>query len=103
MLTKARGATLTTAEIGQYRELGYLVVSGVFDAELLAEIRRAVDAIIADAGKVTTHTDVYDLEEYHTPEKPRVRRIKTPHKNFPFFAELTHNPATTAILAKLIA
>jgi len=93
---------LTKAEIEQYRELGYLVVSGVFDAELLAEIRRAVDAIIADAGKVTTHTDVYDLEESHTPEKPRVRRIKTPHKHFPFFAELTRNPRITGVLAQLI-
>ena len=102
MLTKARGAMLTKAEIEQYRELGYLVVSGVFDAELLAEIRGAVDAIIADAGKVTTHTDVYDLEESHTPEKPRVRRIKTPHKHFPFFAELTRYPRITGVLAQLI-
>ena len=102
MPTKARGAMLTKAEIEQYRELGYLVVSGVFDAELLAEIRRAVDAIIADAGKVTTHTDVYDLEESHTQQAPRVRRIKTPHKHFPFFAELTRNPRITGVLAQLI-
>src|SRR5713101_3996650 len=102
MLTKARGATLTTGEIEQYRELGYLVVPDVFDAGLLAEIRRTVDAIIADAGKVTTHNDVYDLEESHTPEQPRVRRIKTPHKHFPFFAELTRNPRITSILAQLI-
>ncbi len=102
MPTKARGAMLTKAEIEQYRELGYLVVSGVFDTELLAEIRGAVDAIIADAGKVTTHTDVYDLEESHTPEQPRVRRIKTPHKHFPFFAELTRNSRITGILAQLI-
>jgi len=101
-LTKAKGARLTKAEIEQYRELGYLVVPGVFDAELLAEIRRAVDAIIADAGKVTTHTEVYDLEESHTPEQPRVRRIKTPHKHFPFFAELTRNPRITGVLAQLI-
>jgi len=102
MPTKARGARLTKAEIEQYRELGYLVVPDVFDAGLLAEIRRTVDAIIADAGKVTTHTDVYDLEESHTPEQPRVRRIKTPHKHFPFFAELTRNPRITGVLAQLI-
>ena len=102
MLTKARGAMLTKGEIEQYRELGYLVVPDVFDAQLLAEIRRTVDAIVADAGKVTTHTDVYDLEESHTPQAPRVRRIKTPHKHFPFFAELTRNPRITAILAQLI-
>ena len=102
MLTKAQGPSLTKGEIEQYRERGYLVVPDVLDAGLLAEIRRTVDAIVADAGKVTTHTDVYDLEESHTPEAPRVRRIKAPHKHFPFFAELTRNPRITGILAQLL-
>src|SRR6266511_5857620 len=102
MLTTAQGATLTRAQIEQYRELGYLVVPDVFDAGLMADIRRTLDAIVADAGKMTSHTDVYDLEESHTPEQPRVRRIKTPHKHFPFFAELTRNPRITGILAQLI-
>jgi phytanoyl-CoA hydroxylase len=102
MLTKTQGARLTKAQVEQYRERGYLVVPDVLDAGLLGEIRRTVDAIVADAGKLTAHTDVYDLEESHTPEKPRLRRIKTPHKHFPFFAELTRNPRITEILAQLI-
>jgi len=102
MLTKAQGTKLTKTQVEQYRELGYVVVPDVFDAGLLAEIRRTVDAIVADAAKVTTHTDIYDLEESHTAEKPRVRRIKTPHKHFPFFAGLTRNPRITAVLAQLI-
>src|SRR5947209_8526493 len=63
MLTKAQGTKLTKTQVEQYRELGYVVVPDVFDAGLLAEIRRTVDAIVADAAKVTTHTDIYDLEE----------------------------------------
>jgi phytanoyl-CoA hydroxylase len=102
MLTKTQGPVLTKAQVEQYSELGYLVVPDVLDTGLLEEIRRTVDGIVADASKVTTHTDVYDLEESHTPERPRVRRVKTPHKHFPFFAELTRNPRITAILAQLI-
>jgi phytanoyl-CoA hydroxylase len=101
MLTKTQ-PKLTKAQVEQYRELGYVVAPDVLDVELLAEIRRTVDAIVADARKVTTHTEVYDLEESHTPERPRVRRIKTPHKHFPFFAELTRSPRITGILAQLI-
>jgi phytanoyl-CoA hydroxylase len=93
---------LTPAQIEQYRELGYLVVPDALGRELLAEVRRQVDAIVADAGKVTAHTDVYDLEDSHWPEQPRVRRIKTPHKHFPFFAELTRNARITSILAQLL-
>ena len=37
MLTKTPGAMLKKDDIEQYRELGYLVVPDVFDAELLAE------------------------------------------------------------------
>jgi len=93
---------LTRAQVDQYRELGYLVVPDVLGRELLAEVRRRVDAIVAEAATVTAHTDVYDLEDSHSPEAPRVRRIKTPHKRFPFFAELTRSERITSILAQLI-
>src|SRR6516225_4284953 len=96
------GPMLSNREVEQYRDLGYLVVPDVLDGPLLSEVRRRVDGIVADAGKVATHTDVYDLEDTHTAEAPRVRRIKTPHKHFPFFAELTRNPRITAILAQLL-
>src|ERR1700730_2545797 len=102
MLTKAQGPSLTKGEIEQYHQLGYLVVPDVLDAGLLAEIRRTVDAIGADAGKRTTQTRVSEPEESHTPEAPRVRRIKAPHKHFPFFAELTRNPRITGILAQIL-
>jgi phytanoyl-CoA hydroxylase len=93
---------LTAAQVEQYRELGYLVVPDVLDRDLLAEVRRAVDAIVADAARVTQHTDVYDLEDSHSPQAPRVRRIKTPHKHFPFFADLTRSARITSILAQLL-
>ena len=93
---------LTPAQVEQYRELGYLVVPDVLGRELLAEVRRRVDAIVADAAKVTAHTDVYDLEDTHSRGAPRVRRIKTPHKHFPFFNELTRSTRITSILAQLI-
>jgi ectoine hydroxylase-related dioxygenase (phytanoyl-CoA dioxygenase family) len=93
---------LTAAQVEQYRELGYLVVPGVLDRDLLAEVRWALDAIVADAAKVIEHTDVYDLEDSHSPQAPRVRRIKTPHKHFPFFADLTRSGRITAILAQFL-
>jgi ectoine hydroxylase-related dioxygenase (phytanoyl-CoA dioxygenase family) len=93
---------LTAGQIEQYKELGYVVVPGALDRDLLTEVRRTVDAIVADAGKVTQHTDVYDLEDSHSPQTPRVRRIKTPHKHFPFFADLTRHARITGILAQLL-
>src|SRR5215813_5456726 len=95
-------AMLTPTQLDQYRELGYLVVPDVLGRELLADVKRRVDAIVAEAAQVTAHTDVYDLEDSHSAQEPRVRRIKTPHKHFPFFAELTRSPRITGILAQLL-
>ena len=93
---------LNSAQIEQYKELGYLVVPDVLDQKLLAEIREAVEDIVAGAAELTRHNDIYDLEDTHTPSAPRVRRIKTPHKHFPLFAELTRNARITDILADLL-
>ena len=87
---------LTPAQVEQYRELGYLVVPDVLGRELLAEVRRRVDAIVADAAKVTAHTDVYDLEDTHSRGAPRVRRIKTPHKQAADAAMASHEAAESA-------
>src|SRR5215831_6680097 len=93
---------VTKSEIEHYRELGYLVIPGALPRALLASLRTTVDEIVAGAAKVSAHTDVYDLEDTHTPAAPRVRRIKTPHKHFPFFAELTRQAAITDILAQIL-
>jgi ectoine hydroxylase-related dioxygenase (phytanoyl-CoA dioxygenase family) len=93
---------LTSSQIEQYRELGYLVVPDALDRELLSSLRKKVDEIVAGAAKVTKHTDVYDLEDSHTPQAPRVRRIKTPHRHFPFFADLTRHARITTILKDVL-
>ena len=93
---------LTKSQIEHYREFGYLVVPGALPRDLLASLRATVDKLIAGAANLISHTDIYDLEDTHTPAAPRVRRIKTPHKHFPFFAELTRNPCITDTLAQIL-
>jgi ectoine hydroxylase-related dioxygenase (phytanoyl-CoA dioxygenase family) len=93
---------VTKSQIEHYRELGYLVISGALPRDLLACLRTKVDEIVTGAAKMSAHTDVFDLEDTHTAAAPRVRRIKTPHKHFPFFAELTRHPRITDILAQIL-
>jgi ectoine hydroxylase-related dioxygenase (phytanoyl-CoA dioxygenase family) len=101
-LERHGAAMLRKSQIEHYREFGYLVVPGALPRDLLASLRATVDKLVAGAGNLNTHTDIYDLEDTHTPAAPRVRRIKTPHKHFPFFAELTRNPCITDILAQIL-
>jgi phytanoyl-CoA hydroxylase len=93
---------ISQRDVEQYRETGYLVVPDVLDAALLARVRGALDRLVADASAVSTHTDVYDLEPSHTPETPKVRRIKLPHTHTPVFWELAQHPPLVSILEKLL-
>ena len=93
---------ISQRDVEQYRETGYLVVPDVLDAALLARVSGALDRLVADASSVSAHTDVYDLEPSHTPETPKVRRIKLPHTHTPLFWELAQHPPLVAILEKLL-
>src|SRR4051812_14682369 len=85
-------AVINEQDVAFYRENGYLIVKDVIDAPTLGRIRKAIADMVAKAAGVKTHNDIYDLEPTHTPEHPRVRRIKTPHKVDPFFFELVKQP-----------
>ena len=81
---------ISQRDVEQYQEQGYLVVPDVLDAGILARMRGALDDLVAKASSVSEHTDVYDLEPGHTPQNPKVRRIKLPHTHTPVFWELAN-------------
>lgn len=70
---------LTDDQIQQYNERGYLAINNVLSAEQMQELRNVTDGFIAASASVTENTDVFDLEPDHTPEKPKLRRLKEPH------------------------
>ncbi|MFM9942053.1 MAG: phytanoyl-CoA dioxygenase family protein [Hyphomicrobiaceae bacterium] len=93
---------LTPAQVDFYAEHGYLMIPEALSTSEVAELRAQVDTIVADAAKITSHTDIYDLEDGHTQQSPKVRRIKTPHKHFDYFKRLIRHPGITATLAGLL-
>ena len=95
-------ASLTSAQIEQYHTEGYVVVPDVFGGETLAELRDVTESIVASARGLEDHTDILDLEESHTPDFPRVRRIKRPHLAHSFYNEFARNEAITSTLEPLI-
>ena len=69
---------LTAEQISFYHENGYLVLEDVLSVDELAELRRVTDDFVERSRSVSHHNDVYDLEANHSPERPRLRRIKNP-------------------------
>lgn len=93
---------ISDKDVETYRRDGVIVVPEVLDTATLARVRTVIAELVAGAAAVTEHTDVYDLEPSHTPENPRVRRIKTPHKVHPIFDEIVRSPEVVGILQKLL-
>ena len=93
---------LTPQQVDFYRREGYVVAHDVLDAAELSRVRQAMDALLAGARGVSDHTALYDLEDTHTPQEPRVRRLKLPHQHHPVFAELIRSPKVLALLTPLL-
>lgn len=93
---------LSEAQTAQYRDDGYVVVDALLERQELDELRAVTERIVASAKEVEDHTDVLDLEPTHTPDAPRVRRIKRPHLAHSFYRELAAHPGIMAALVPLI-
>ncbi len=93
---------LADADVTFYRENGYLVVDDVLGADEIDRLRATTDALIRQSGDVTAHNEVYDLEDDHKPDQPRVRRIKTPHKWHKTYHAMVTHPLVLEVMEALI-
>jgi len=93
---------LSTADIQRYHSQGYLLVEGVLDATEVAGINRETDSLIAAAHGLAGPDDLYDLEDSHRPDAPRVRRLKRPDLVSPLFAGLVRHPRVIRVLTALL-
>jgi phytanoyl-CoA hydroxylase len=92
---------LTQAQIDEYNEIGAIVVPNVLTAEEVRSLSNVTDDFVAQARGLTGHTPVYDLEDSHTPDNPRVRRIKAPHLHHDAYAALVRHPKIISVLQSL--
>ncbi len=79
---------LTQTQRAGYDRDGYLVLEGRLSGAQLAALHAEIDRYTASARGLTEGTDELDLEDSHTPDAPRVRRIKLPHTHSAVFRDL---------------
>ena len=92
---------LTAAQIEEYNEIGAIVVPDVLTPEEVARLRAVTGGFVERARGLTGHNEIYDLEDSHTAETPRVRRIKAAHLHDPAYGDLTRHPKILAVLKDL--
>ena len=93
---------LTKDQIEFYREKGYLGVEGVFSAAEVEELQRVTDEFVDKSRSVTEHNDVFDLEPDHTPELPKLRRLKSPASQHEVYDRARRNDRVLDIVSQLV-
>ncbi len=93
---------LNEDQIGFYDAHGYLVLERRIPAEIIAAIRGEIARFVEEARAIAESNDRLDLEDSHTPEEPRVRRIKLPHATSEVVRSLLYSDHVLAPVRDLI-
>ncbi|MDD9909429.1 MAG: phytanoyl-CoA dioxygenase family protein [Ahrensia sp.] len=75
-------------QIAFYRENGYLVLPGHLPKDVIAKACDEIERLSAHATNIDVSDDLIDLEDSHSRNDPRIRRIKRPDLQSTFFNEL---------------
>lgn len=93
---------LTDDQIAFYRDNGYLLIENRLPLAEVERCRAEVERLSQQAAGLAQSNDRIDLEESHTPEDPRVRRIKLPHQQSTVFESLMRSDLILAPARDLI-
>ena len=93
---------LSQSQVDFYHENGYLTVDRVFSSSETADLQRVTDELVEKSAAYTEHTNLYDLEPGHTPDDPKVRRLKSPIDHHDVYARTIRHDGLLDIVAQLI-
>ena len=93
---------LSQDQIDFYHRSGYLAVPAVLSQDETAELQRVTDEMVEQARSITESDAVFELEPGHTPESPRVGRIKRPSLRHRIYNSMLHHDTILDIVAQLI-
>jgi ectoine hydroxylase-related dioxygenase (phytanoyl-CoA dioxygenase family) len=92
---------LSSDQIDEYNRVGAIVVPDILSGHEVRLLRDITDGFVQKARAVTAHNEIYDLEDSHTPDEPRVRRIKNPDRHDREYGRLVRHSKILAVLADL--
>jgi ectoine hydroxylase-related dioxygenase (phytanoyl-CoA dioxygenase family) len=90
------------ALVAEFRETGFVKIEGLFGPAELAALNAKTRDVLAGAAGIPGETKVFDVEDSHQPQEPRVRRIKKPHEVDPLYRELAGFAPLVEVLRGII-
>ena len=93
---------LSDEQIAFYKTNGFLLAESRLTADELESCRAEFARLSRVAAGMTRSDDRIDLEDSHTPDNPRVRRVKLPHTQSEVYARLMRGDSVLAPVRDLI-
>ena len=93
---------LSRDQIAFYNDNGYLLLESRIPMPVIEAIRAEIARFEAAARGMTDSDDKLDLEDTHTPDNPRLRRVKLPHTQSEVVADLLRSDHILAPVRDLI-
>ena len=93
---------LTADQKSFYDREGYVILENRIPMEIIRAIRDEIARFEDVARTMTASDDKLDLEDSHTPEDPRLRRIKLPHTQSDVVRDLLYSDHILAPVRDLI-
>jgi len=93
---------LTAEQVAAYGRDGYLVLENRVAPEVIAACHAELLRFRESARGLTAHTEGLDLEDSHTPDNPRIRRVKLPHTQSKVIDDLMRSDAILAPVRDLL-
>ena len=93
---------LTREQVDSYHADGYITVAHVLSPDEIAELRRVTDEFVEKSRQVVEHNGDFDLEPGHTPQTPRLRRLKHPESLHPVYDRVFRSEAILDMVAQLV-
>jgi hypothetical protein len=93
---------LSQADRAFYDSRGYLCKPGLVSGSQLQELRAAIAKLVETSRRISTADGVFDLENGHSAENPRLRRVAFVDDLDPVFWEFASNSVVTDMAADLL-
>ena len=93
---------LNKDSINFYRENGYLYVKNLLSETEILELQKVTDEFLEKSRNVSNHTEVFDLEPGHSPEFPKLRRLKNPIEQHEIYNRTVRHKKILDIVSQLI-
>ena len=93
---------LSKEEINFYNDQGYLLVEDVISENQHKEMLALVDGFFEKSKMIRENDNIFDLEDGHSSDNPRLKRIKQPHQHSQFFWDIIKESKIEEILRDLL-